>query len=959
MVRASYRCVIIVLMFIGNFSILYSENYENNVVVIKFRENSNLYHKLIQPEKSNEKTALELLIGKFKLEPAINPALIDFARKKFARFNRSVNSDFIDNLTRIYLIRYEKNFSPLLLCRKLSFQTEIEYAEPLFYRKIESIPNDIKLPEQYYLYKINAFDAWDSLRADSDTIVVGIVDTGVDIDHPDLKENIFINRGEFGLDSSGADKSSNGVDDDGNGYVDDFVGWDFSGKDNFSPDNNPRPGNGHGTHVAGIVGAIVNNAIGVAGVVPKVKILPVKVSNDDPFNSYVSKGYEGILYAGVMGAKVVNCSWGSESGSNLENDVIRAVNQMNVCIVAAAGNGYRYSDYAPASFKGVLSVAAVDSNDIKAVFSNYSSNVDVSAPGVDIMSTIPGETYTALDGTSMASPIAAGVVALTREQFPNLSYEQIYEVVKLTADDIDSLNPDYAGYIGYGRVNALKSITCSPDTLRSLVFDAYTIRDGNGNDLCELGEKIYVALTFRSVLSNLKSVYVRLDDNSPYIESVCMDSIPIGDFLLGEQKTTDEICFTLSTTIPLDYNLRVNFIAYDSIGKVGKAVVTIPANPSYKTMNFNNIFTTFNSRGNVGFNDYPLNQQGIGLTHKKSNNILFEGALLVGVSSQMVSDVARSSNQNYQNKGFIADSIFYIEYNSAFGYYLGRCKFHSKQDSTHPAFNIEQNVYQSVLPNDSNLILVTYDITNVSGENYDSLFVGLFFDWDISLMGQSDKTEYDMDFDFGYAFDASSDTLPYVGVKVISEFPVNFYAIDNDGRGNDSVGIYDGFTVSEKWKMLTRGKSRTQSRVTDISHITSAGPIKILNGETKKIVFSLFAGKGLLELRKESIQSEIKAYELGFLPQLRSRQDELFLVSVFPNPTESGVQLRVSFLKYEPLRISLFDLQGRLIEKIDVFEPSMATYEHKFSLNSEQSGNYYLCVQSPSKTHYVKIVKVE
>lgn len=938
---------------------MYSRDYESNVIVIKFREGSELYNKLTQLEESKEKATLESLIGKFKLEPAISPKLINYAQKKFARFKRSLNPDFLAHLKRIFLIKYEKGIDPVLLSAKLYFPKDIEYTEPLFFRKIDSLPNDIRLSDQYYLGKIQAFDAWDSLRSDAETIVVGIIDTGVDIDHPDLKDNIFINFGEFGLDSTGADKSSNNVDDDGNGYVDDYTGWDFCGKDNASPDNNPRPGNGHGTHVAGIVGAVANNSIGIAGVVPKVKILPVKVSNDDPFNSYVSKGYEGILYAGIMGAKVVNCSWGSESGSNLENDVIRTVNQMDVCVVAAAGNSYRYSDYAPASFQGVLSVAAVDSNDIKAVFSNYSANVDVSAPGVDIMSTVPGETYAAWDGTSMASPVAAGVVALTRQQFPNLNYEQIYEVVKSTADNIDSLNPDYAGYIGFGRVNASKSITCNPDTLRSLLFDGYTVRDGNGNNLYELGERVFVSLTFRSVSSNLRKVYLKFDGNHPYIESVCQDSLFIGDFLSGKRKTTGEICFTLSTAIPLDFNLRVNFVVYDSLGKVGKATLILPSNPSYKTMGFNNITATFNSRGNIGFNDYPLNRQGIGFTHKKSNNILFEGALLVGVPPQRISDVARSSNQNYQNRGFITDSIFSISFHPTLNYYLGRSKFHSPQDSTHSAFNIEQNVYQSILPEDSNQIFVNYNITNMSGENYDSLFVGLFFDWDIGLMGQSDKTEYDRDFDFGYAFDASSDTLPYVGAKVFSESPVNFYAIDNDGRGDDSIGIYDGFTIAEKWKMLSRGKFRTKSRITDVSYVISAGPIKILNGETKHVTFSLFVGKNLYELRKEALRSQIKAYELGLISEPYPMLNDPYLVSVFPNPTKDDIQLRVSFLKRESLKISLFDLEGNLVERVDFTDISQPTFEYRFNLSSQGSGSYYLCIQSPSRTRYIKIVKIK
>ncbi|MEJ5285670.1 MAG: S8 family serine peptidase [Bacteroidota bacterium] len=938
---------------------LFSGEYLSNILVVKFVDSVQI-EKIIE-NVSPYNLTINSLLGNVTFEPAFNQKLIEFGLRKYSNYFRTDYQNRLQSLRRVFIVKYTNEIDPIVASRKLHNLGIFEYVEPFYIHKIDSATNDPYFGNQYYLRQIKALEAWNLIDSTADTVVVGIVDTGVDIDHEDLRKNIFINYGEVGIDSSGKFKSLNGIDDDGNGYVDDVFGWDFCGTDGQKPDNDPRPGNGHGTHVAGIVGAVHNNEIGVAGIVPKVKILPVKTADDNPFNTFISKGYEGILYAGIMGAKVINCSWGSETGSELENDVIRTVNSMGVCVVAAAGNDGKYSDFAPASLNGVLSVAAVDSNDIKAGFSNYSGRVGVSAPGVKILSTTPANSYASWDGTSMASPVASGVVALARQKFPNLNYEQIYELVKRQSDNIDSLNPNYVGLIGSGRVNAQRTLDCNPDTIRSIILTSYKVFDFDGDNLLVPNDTIKLFLAFKNVFSDLKNVYVEIPDNSQNIASILKNRLMVGDVpILTTIEPKDSIVFILSSNLPYDYSLKIPIYVYDSIGFVARFYIEFQVNPTYRTMSFNNISVTFNSRGNIGFNDYPQNKQGVGFIYKSKPNVLFEGGLLVGYDRLHVYDVVRSSNQNRQSGNFVEENIFSISYDSEKKSYIGKCSFITKPDSlSRSDVYVNCEVLQSVGVDDSNLVFISYWVKNNSLIDWDSLFVGLFFDWDLGISGQNDYCVYDLDFDFGYAYNKDNDTLPLVGVKVLNDSPINFYAIDNDGRGEDSVGIYDGFSKYEKWMMLTGGIKRKSSRATDASMVISAGPLRVEKDSTTKVHFVLFAEQNILSLRKTSINAESLAYKLSLTNKPKERKISPVDITIFPNPSSDDFIIRISFLEISPVEITVYDNSGRFVRKFSYEKNVPWTIEQKLGLGGVGSGNYFVLVKTMFGDRHFLITKVK
>jgi subtilisin family serine protease len=334
---------------------------------------------------------------------------------------------------------------------------DVEYAEPNWIYHVQYTANDPYLNStgtwgQSYrdlwgFYAIGDQTALD--RAQGAGVVVGVIDTGLDLTHEDIQGNVWTNAAEI---------PGNGVDDDGDGFVDDVHGWNF-----VAGDGDPTDDNGHGTHVSGTIAARGNNALGIVGIAPQAKILPVKALDATGSGSTLDLT-EAMVYAADRGAKVLNCSFGGFGKSQLSDDTISSLYNRGVVVVVAAGNyGSDIGFFSPAGSPGAITVAAVDASNVKASFSNWGDRVDVAAPGVDILSLnaaggvfstqLPGNVvagkYLRLDGTSMATPHVAGVAALLLSQRPTLTPEQVRFLLRYNATP-------YAGdpQIGAGLVNA-------------------------------------------------------------------------------------------------------------------------------------------------------------------------------------------------------------------------------------------------------------------------------------------------------------------------------------------------------------------------------------------------------------------------------------------------------------------------------------------------------------------------
>jgi len=292
------------------------------------------------------------------------------------------------------------------------------------------IPNDPSFGSLYSMALVGAPTAWDTSTG-SPQITVAIIDSGIDYLHPDLHSNVRVNSGEV---------PSNLVDDDNNGFVDDYYGYDF-----VNLDGEPMDDDSHGSHCAGTIGARGNNSLGVAGMNWQVGLLGVKVL-DGSGQGYLSDVASGIQYAADRGASVISLSLGAPSTSQVLEDAISYAAAQGVLLVAAAGNEGSNNDSTPSypassTSSHILSVAATDQSDSLASFSNFGAlSVDVGAPGVSILSTVPGNSYQFMSGTSMAAPLVAGLAALIKSVDNTLTALEIKQIIMATGEPLAALD---------------------------------------------------------------------------------------------------------------------------------------------------------------------------------------------------------------------------------------------------------------------------------------------------------------------------------------------------------------------------------------------------------------------------------------------------------------------------------------------------------------------------------------
>lgn len=332
---------------------------------------------------------------------------------------------------------------------------DVEAAQPNYsYTVQQTLPNDefYTSGQLWGLSEIEAEQAW--AQSSGDGVVVAVIDTGIDFSHPDLAANIYINPAEI---------ANNHLDDDGNGYVDDVQGWDF-----VEGDNHPQDANGHGSHVAGTIAAVGQNKYGVIGIAPHSKIMPLRGLNRSGSSSDLANA---LLYASTSAAQVINNSWGGGTSDSLIVSAVKFATLANKVVVSAAGNDMRSTcqNGGPFQAESGLTVSAADKNESPTYFSNYGIQVDLIAPGVDILSTYPNlplfgtpliggdqAKYLDLSGTSMAAPHVSAVAALVRAVRPEWTAAQVKQALRYSARAWGANGFDVQS--GYGMVNARQAV---------------------------------------------------------------------------------------------------------------------------------------------------------------------------------------------------------------------------------------------------------------------------------------------------------------------------------------------------------------------------------------------------------------------------------------------------------------------------------------------------------------------
>ncbi len=459
-------------------------------------------------------------------------------------------------LERIYHLEIAAETDVSKAVAALSVNPNIEWAEPDYIAHAVAIPDDPLYGEQWGLAKIDAPAAWDIVTG-TQTVVIAVVDSGIDLTHLDLQANLWVNPGEI---------AGNGIDDDNNGYVDDVHGWNF-----INGTNNVADGSGHGTQVAGVAAAVTDNALGIAGVCWNCKIMPVRVMADSGVSNYSDIAL-GVKYAADKGAHVINLSLGGYAYSNALRDAINyAVNEKNVVVVGGAGNDNVSTPFYPAAYENVLAVAGTTNVDTKAAFSDYGTWVDVSAPAVEITTTYMGGDWGVASGTSLAAPFVAGVAALIRSYHPPTEWNatMVRNQILQTADPIDALNPAYAGQLGFGRINAARAMQAPRPAIALAGISV------NGDPLGRPipGETATLAVTLRNDWWDAAGVTGMLSTADPYV-TLSQATASYGNLASGATGTSSPI-YAFTVAAGAGYNHPIPFILTVSADD-GAYSVTLP-----------------------------------------------------------------------------------------------------------------------------------------------------------------------------------------------------------------------------------------------------------------------------------------------------------------------------------------------------------------------------------------------
>lgn len=719
-----------------------------------------------------------------------------------------------------------------------------EKIEPVY--KVEPFvtPNDPSFTQQAYLNLIKAPQAWDITQGD-ESIVIAVIDTGGDLDHPDLQDKLYLNAAD----------PIDGIDNDNDGFTDNYRGWDFSGADlaligtpGFIGDNDPSINKAnlfaHGTMVAGCAAASTNNALGIASTGYNAKLLFTKHFADnqaDVGTGYSSDLYDGILYAATHGAKIINCSWGGYNQSTIAQDIINYVTfDLGCLVVAAAGNSNLENPIYPASYENVLSVGSTDINDVRTYFSNFGKTVDIMATGDAIHTTYYNDAYVTDSGTSLSAPIVSGAAALVWTQNPTFTPLQVAEQLRVSSDaSIYDNNPAYLHKLGRGRLDVLAALTVNSPSVR--VSNQQLVNTSNTPP--QPGQQTHLYFDFTNYLKpSSPSLKATLTSSSPYV-TINSNAITLGSMAENStiRNTSSPFVITLAPSFPIDQAVELLITFEDGTYEDFQLVSLVL--PSYVDINENNIITSMTSVARIGWGKTETQSAGSGFIYGEES-LLYEMGLIMGTSSSTIINNVRTTGGLFDQDFTVVDlPVKSTPGTRSYSEITG-----SVRDAANAGDATLELDYQSLVWKDDpyrDFVILEYKVKNTSASTLNGFYFGIFADWDVVNNGAGDRAGWDAPTRLGYVYPAQPAVYPQVGIQSLNG-TVQYYAIDNDHtiQGNP-FGIYDEFTDVEKYTVISSGLTKTTAGTgpagNDVSHVVASGPYTIPAGQVVTIAFALHA----------------------------------------------------------------------------------------------------------------------
>lgn len=910
------------------------KDYIANTIIIKYKTSFG----------QTGKVAKGLSKNRFVISPVIKSDKVISFKAKFPQVNKSGNSTLSSNeIENIYELKVDGRTPIADLINELLEDNSIEYAEPSYVCHLSYEPNDLYLQSKTnYLTQIKATEAWDIDR-DAPNVIIAIVDSGSDLIHEDLKENIYINYAD----------PINGKDDDNDGYVDNYYGWDLAGtsQSTLLEDNDPNVKSAkteHGVHVSGLASAISNNNLGVASVASSAKLMIVKAAADDN-GTTIYKGYEGVKYAADHGAQVINCSWGGQGFSEFGRDIITYAQSKGCLIVAAAGNSNSSVPEYPAAYPGVIAVANVNEKDVKGSSSNFGSYITLSAPGTSIISTLFQNRYGALTGTSMGAPIVSSAAALVKSYFPNLSMQQVGERLRVSADKTDHLNPVYFGQLGKGRLNVLRALSASSPSIRLQKVTWNSLSD----EALSKGDTVEIFIDLKNFLDPAIDLKLFLSSNSSDI----MVLNPQQEItVIGTMETRRLLQpFKVYIKPSIAYNSEVQFTLNCTANKgtyTDNEFFSALVAPDYVNIDVNKVRTSITSNGRIGYGAWDANH-GLGFEYK-GEQLLYEAAFMIGNSPERVSNNARTING--ADEDFVPRKVASRIKGQEASSFLATSEFDDSGSYNPLNLDIKQTLWAfKDSPNDK-FVIAEYDVFNKNSYTLENTFVGLFTDWDIDSEAD-DITKFDAINKIAYSTSKKVDKT-FVGVKILNrEGLPNYYPMGIPGNTDP---LTDGeFTLKEKFQTLSGGLKKlgsdTSSPVkSDISFTTGIGPILLEPFKSKKVAFALIAGDNLSDLQQEALAAQEKYDQLR--PDLKNDL-ALEINAIVPNPVTARSTVLFEIPEAGFVTAYICDMGGQKVKTLIEQILTSGSHEVSFDSGNLDSGTY-CCVLRHSKGQISKKIIV-
>ncbi len=822
-------------------------DYQEKTVVLK-----------VKPQFSNVCSLTNL--NNFILELGIEQPLkrkFPLAEKPQREYN-DIGLKYAD-LTRIYHFIY-KNEVPLEDVINTIYAMGIaEYAEPNYIMHHFFTPNDPSLSQQWHITKIKCPQAWDINQGDTN-VVIGICDNEIRWDHSDLVGNLKRNYAD----------PINGADDDGDGYIDNYNGWDVGEGDNNTFQTS---GSGHGSHVTGCADEATNNGIMGAGPGFKCKFLPVKIANS---SDALIAGYEGIQYAADHGAKIINCSWGSAGGGGSGQDVIDyATINKDALVVAAAGNDGVETEFFPAAYTYVLTVAASTSTDKKSSFSNYGTWIDLASPGSGINATYAPNTFASLDGTSMASPVAAGSAAIIKSMYPFLNGIQVGEQLKMTCDPMPTEAQYNAGKLGKGRINLFTAV--SGITKPSVVMTAKNITD-NGDEAFVTADTLDITATFVNYLlatGNLTATLTAINSTPTYV-TIVDGTTALGSIaMMGTaNNNADPFRVVLKAGIPVnskaDFKVTITDGSYTTT-----AYISFTINVDYINIAINEVATSITSKSLIGFNDFSTQLEGLGFRYIPggvAENLLFDGGLMVGVPGKVSDCVRKTGGGTDTDFGSVIRVAKIVPPVASEFDVKGVFNDDPAGATVKIPVQVSHKAYAWNTPGHKRYVIVEYSIKNTGTADLSGVYAGIYTDWDINMGSASgynnNKASTDVTRNIGYTYNIQQDGF-YAGVQMLTSSTAGFYhyAMNHNETGS-FVNPNTAYATADKYTTLSTMRTDAGAP-NDVSSVVSGGPFNIVVGDSAIIAFAILAGDNLTDLQK-SADSACAQYPFNLLASTTS-----------------------------------------------------------------------------------------